>query len=77
MRVFFCGRNGDYAMAKNINIYCPRCNRKVSQWDGRSSINVESECKKCRKRVLFDVTTFCTEIRDIPPRACSSGKTFY
>ena len=33
--------------------------------------------KKCNKRVVFHVDTMETEIKDIPPRECSSGLRFY
>lgn len=57
-------------------IYCPRCNRKVGTWDGRSTINIVSKCNKCKKQVVYHVNTGETEIKPIPPRNCSSGMTF-
>lgn len=57
-------------------IYCPRCGRKVATWDGRTSINLIVNCKKCKKRVVYHVSTGETEIKNIPPRKCSSGLTF-
>lgn len=64
-------------MAKPKTIYCPRCKRKVSTWDGRSTMNVIANCKKCRMRVVYCVNTQKIEIKNIPPRNCSSGMTFY
>lgn len=63
-------------MAGPKTIYCPRCGRKVTTWDGRSTINIVSNCKKCRKRVVYHVDTEKTEIKDIPPRNTSSGMRF-
>ncbi len=60
---------------KNIN--CPACGDKVATWDGRSSMNVIANCKKCRKRIVYHVDTGETDIKDIPPRSTSSGMQFY
>ena len=64
-------------MAEPKTIYCPRCGRKVAIWDGRSIINVIANCKKCNKRIVYHVDTGETERKDIPPRNCTSGMTFY
>lgn len=58
-------------------IYCPQCGRKVATWDGRSQNNVIANCKNCEKRIVFHTDTFAIEVKKIPPRAMSSGKTFY
>lgn len=58
-------------------IYCPKCGRKVATYDGKSTIDKIADCKKCHKRVIYRVTTGETELKDIPVRATSSGKTFY
>lgn len=70
-------RNGVVIMAEPKTIYCPKCGRKVSVWDGKTSIHVIANCKKCRKRVIYRTDTGETEIKKIPPRNCSSGMTFY
>nr|DAG43246.1 MAG TPA: cysteine-rich protein [Bacteriophage sp.] len=58
-------------------IYCPRCNRRVGEWDGRSTTNViVSSCKKCRKRIVYHVDTGKTEVSKMPLRNTSSGMTF-
>lgn len=57
-------------------IYCPKCHRRVGQWDGRSTINVICRCKKCNKRIVYHVDTGEVERKDIPKRNCSSGVTF-
>lgn len=57
-------------------IFCPSCNRKVGAWDGRSSINLITRCKKCNKRVIYRVDTGEIEIKPLPQRNCSSGLTF-
>ena len=64
-------------MAEPKTIYCPNCGRKVGMYDGRSTINFITNCRKCYKRVIYHVDTKKTEIKDIPPRNCSSGLTFY
>ena len=64
-------------MAGPKTIYCPKCKRKVAEWDGRSTINVIENCRKCNKRVVYYVDSGKTEIKDIPPRQCSSGMRFY
>ena len=58
-------------------IYCPGCNRKVGTWDGRSTMNVIANCRKCNKRVVYRIETGKMEIKPIPPRNCSSGMIFY
>ena len=63
-------------MAEPKTIYCPRCGRKVATWDGRSSMNISVNCKKCRKRVVYNVDTGTTELKKILQRTTSSGMTF-
>ena len=63
-------------MSEPKTIYCPRCGRKVAVWDGRSSMNVSVNCKKCRKRVVYYVDTRTTELKKIVQRTTSSGMTF-
>lgn len=77
--LFLHQKNGEkrLGMAEAKIIYCPRCGRKVATYDGRSTINVIANCKKCRKRVVYYVDTKKAEIKPIPPRNCSSGKTFH
>lgn len=58
-------------------IYCPMCNRLVSRWDGRTTMNIIAHCKKCKKRVIFNPIKREINIKEIPPRNCSSGMTFY
>lgn len=60
-----------------LKIYCPRCKKKVATWDGKSGINVIVNCRKCNKRVVFDVQTREIKLKDIPKRNTSSGKTFH
>lgn len=57
-------------------ILCPRCHRKVGTYDGKSTIDKIITCRKCRKLVIYRVITGETELKPIPPRACSSGMTF-
>lgn len=72
--VFVCRK--EVIMAEKT-IYCPRCGRKVATYDGKSTIDKIADCKKCHKRVIYRVATGETELKDIPVRATSSGKTFY
>lgn len=62
---------------KKQNVYCPVCNRKVASWDGKSTIPIHVNCKKCEKRVIFDPETKKAEAKEIPHRPFSSGLRFY
>lgn len=64
-------------MAGPKTIYCPRCGRKVTTWDGRSTNNISVKCKKCNKLVIYDVENEKSEIKAIPQRLTSSGMRFY
>jgi hypothetical protein len=64
-------------MSEAKTIYCPRCERKVAVYDGRSTSNVVTHCKKCRMRVVYHIDTEKTEIKKIPHRNTSSGMTFW
>lgn len=57
-------------------IYCPECGRRVAEWDGRSTINVVSNCRKCNKRVVYNVETGKTTIKRKIDRCTSSGMRF-
>lgn len=63
--------------AKKHSIYCPICNRKVASWDEKSTIPIHVNCKKCKKRIIFDPETRKTEAKEIPERPFSSGLRFY
>lgn len=69
------GRNEVVIVEKSKTIYCPKCGRRVATWDGRSTIDVIVNCRKCNKRVIYRVATGETEIKRIPIRGTSSGKT--
>ena len=58
-------------------IYCPSCGRKVGEYDGRATIPIGCNCKKCNKRVRFNPDTGKTELKKLPTRETSSGKRFY
>lgn len=64
-------------MAESKTIYCPSCGRKSGTYDGKSTIDKIMDCKKCHKRIIYRVATGKIEIKSIPVRATSSGKTFY
>lgn len=61
---------------KAKEIFCPSCGGKVGTYDGRSTSNYITGCRKCRKRVIYHIDTGKTEIKEIPKRNCSSGMTF-
>ena len=63
-------------MAEQKTIYCPKCGRKTAHWDGKSSIDVVSVCRKCDKQVIYRVATGKTEIKDRKPRPSSNGMNF-
>ena len=64
-------------MAEQKTIYCPKCGRKVTTWDGRSANNISVKCKKCKKLVVYDIENEKTKIKEIPQRETSSGMRFY
>lgn len=61
---------------QSIPIHCPKCGKKVAEYDGRATINIIAHCLKCQKRIVFHPDTFVTEAKKIPPRQCSSGCEF-
>ena len=60
-----------------LKIYCPKCNRKLGVWDGRTSTEVIINCYRCYKRIIFHPKTKVVETKEIPQRNTASGKTFY
>ena len=58
-------------------IYCPKCRRKVATWDGKSKINIQVKCNKCKKLVVYEIDSEKTIIKDLPKRNQSSGMRFY
>lgn len=44
-------------------IYCPRCGRKVATHDGRSTMQISVECRKCHKKVVFYPENGKTELK--------------
>lgn len=64
-------------MAEPKTIYCPKCNRKVGTYDGRSIINHYCSCKNCNKLVVYYVETGEVKLKEMPKRHCSSGMIFY
>lgn len=57
-------------------IYCPRCGRKVTTYDGKSTMNPFAKCKKCKKLVIYDIEHDKTLLKPLPERQTSSGVTF-
>ena len=64
-------------MAEPKTIYCPMCKRRITQWDGKSTINPLARCRKCNVMVIYDIQNENTKITDKPVRNQSSGLTFY
>lgn len=63
-------------MAEAKTVYCPICGRRVGEYDGKSSMNLITRCRKCRKQIVYYIKTGETKVKPIPPRATSSGITF-
>lgn len=61
---------------KPIKIFCPQCNSHVGIYDGQSTINFVSRCRKCNKRIVYHVDTKETEIKPLPHRVSSGGLSF-
>ena len=57
-------------------IYCPQCGRKVATHDGKSTMNIAVECRKCHKKVVFYPDNGKTKLKSLPVRPTSSGMTF-
>lgn len=57
-------------------IFCPKCNSHVGTYDGRSTTNFVSRCRKCNKRIVYHVDTKEIEIKPLPYRASSGGLSF-
>lgn len=58
-------------------IYCPKCKKKLGTYDGKAFTNKIIHCRDCNIRVVYDTQKRMTLTSKIPPRATSSGKTFY
>lgn len=63
-------------MAEPVKVYCPKCNRYVGTYDGKSSINLITRCRNCRIQVVYDIKTGETKTKPLPQRTTSSGVTF-
>lgn len=64
-------------MAESKTIYCPKCGRKITCYDGKQTINPMGKCRKCNKLVVYDIVADKVLIKKLPERTCSSGLTFY
>lgn len=62
--------------ANPVNVYCPICTSKVGVYDGKSSINLVTRCKHCRKQIVYNIKTKEISVRPLPERTTSSGMTF-
>ena len=62
---------------KKESICCPICGRRVARWDGKSTIPIHVNCKKCKKRIIFEPETQKVSAKEIPKRPFSSGLRFY
>ena len=63
--------------ADTLNIYCPRCKRKVAIYNTKATIPIDVKCRRCEKLVIYIPKTKETLIKPMPPRATSSGMRFY
>lgn len=57
-------------------IYCPKCNRKVGIYDGKSMIDKEYGCHKCKKMVILRTEDMTIETAPWPKRTSASGMTY-
>lgn len=64
-------------MAEPKIIYCPKCKRKVFSIYGKTTMQAMGICKKCNKAIHYDPNTEIIKVDKVPPRATSSGMTFY
>ena len=74
--VFFVGKELK-AMYIKREIFCPKCKNKVATYDGKATVNIIARCRKCRKRIIYNVETRETLRVDIPQNLTSSGKMFF
>lgn len=58
-------------------IYCPQCYRKVTEYDGKSSIKPQVRCRKCNKLIVYDIKSDTVSVKKMPERICGSGVRFY
>ena len=63
-------------MAGPTTVYCPKCGRKVGTYDGKSSSNLITRCKNCRKQIVYYIKTGEIKMKPLPPRTTSSGVVF-
>ena len=59
------------------NIFCDICGRKLMKYDGKAKIPQIVDCKKCKKRVVYDPLTNKQKVKMIPKRNSSSGVVFH
>lgn len=60
-----------------LKIDCPKCKEHIFDLDGRTTLNITGKCKNCNKLIVYDAKTKEVKMRNIPPRATSSGLRFY
>lgn len=63
-------------MRESKIIYCPKCKRRVAEYDGKATVNIITKCRNCNKRIVYHIDTGETEIKEVPPRTTSSGMEF-
>lgn len=64
-------------MAEAKVIYCPLCKHRVMKYDGKGTINLMAECRKCKKLVVYDIEHDEISTKRVPQRETSSGMRFY
>lgn len=67
----------EVVMGEPKKIYCPQCGRKITEYDGRGTMPLDTGCKKCRKRVVYYPEKDEVKITEIPPRTTASGTRFW
>lgn len=58
------------------DIVCPKCHKKVLTYDGRATIELRANCKKCKLCIIYDPVNDSVRTGKIPERNSSSGKMF-
>jgi hypothetical protein len=58
-------------------IYCPNCQRKVMQYDGKSTNLMDVMCRNCKVLVVYNPVNNITFKRNVPERTTASGMRFY
>lgn len=58
-------------------IYCPICGRRVLRYDGKTTMNLSSLCRKCNKLVCYYPEDGTVVVKSKPNRISTSGKRYW